>query len=395
MYKIEFLAYYYFIKKFNIMKYHPYFIAVFIINTIFGILFAFFNNNLDDNSKTSEENNDIQKDDLIDKYDKSIKSEKNNHTKKDDLKEKSKASDIDTSVKYDIIDSFYSQNQSFTIPCAYATDNGYIYPTLVSITSLVQNAKDKTFYEIYIMISYDLTEENKKILKSVENKYKKKCKIIFIDMGIKFQGVKITDRVKTPAYYRLELPDLLPNISQIIYMDGDTLIFEDLTELIEINMKDDYVYGFLDERINALRKYGIENGIYLCSGVLLMNLNALRKDNISEKFIEFLNKEKDRIDQNDQTIINVVCQEKIGTLPPKYGIWNFPDKSYAKRHNKLQRKKVQYNSDEFEKAYLHPSIIHYVFKPFGKEKKYLYNEWWDYAKRTGYYNEIYDLYLNK
>lgn len=379
------------------MKYHPFFIALFIINTIFGILFAFFNNNLDDNSNTSEENNDNKTNNL---FDKSITSEKNNDTKKDDLNEISKASDIlnniDTSIESDIIsDSLYIQNQTYSyIPCAYATDNGYIYPTLVSITSLVQNAKDKTFYEIYIMISYDFTEENKKILKSVENKYKKNCKIIFIDMGTKFQGEKITDRVKTPTYYRLELPDLLPNINQIIYMDGDTLIFEDLTELIEIDMKDDYVYGFLDERINALKKFGIENGIYLCAGVLLMNLNALRKNNISEKFIEFLNKERDRIDQNDQTIINVVCQEKIGILPPKYGIWNFPDKPYAQRHNKLQRKNVQYNSDEFVKAYLHPAIVHYVFKPFGKKKKYLYNEWWDYAKRTGYYNEIFDLYLN-
>ena len=40
-------------------------------------------------------------------------------------------------------------NEKLIISCAYSTDNAYVYPTLVAITSLVENASNQTFYEIY------------------------------------------------------------------------------------------------------------------------------------------------------------------------------------------------------------------------------------------------------
>ena len=109
----------------------------------------------------------------------------------------------------------------------------------------------------------------------------------------------------------------------IIYMDGDTAVFQDLSELIFLDMKGNYILGFLDSAPNALIKYNIKNAVVLCSGVLLMDLAALRKNNITEKFNEFLETNLGNIEQHDQTTINVVCQGKISTLPPKYGMWNF------------------------------------------------------------------------
>ena len=39
------------------------------------------------------------------------------------------------------------------ISCAYALDNAYIYPTLVSMTSLAVNAGNNTFYNMHIYFS--------------------------------------------------------------------------------------------------------------------------------------------------------------------------------------------------------------------------------------------------
>ena len=124
-------------------------------------------------------------------------------------------------------------NEKLKIACAYATDNTYTYPTLVAMTSLVENAGIKTFYEIYIMINPEFTIENKKILKSVEEKYFIHCEVKFINMGDKYKNLKTNITIATPAYYRLELHNLLPNIKRIIWMDGDTIVFKDLTELIK------------------------------------------------------------------------------------------------------------------------------------------------------------------
>ena len=51
------------------------------------------------------------------------------------------------------------------LSCSYALNNGYLYPTLVVMTSLVVNARNNTFYNIYVLVSPDFTEENKNILK--------------------------------------------------------------------------------------------------------------------------------------------------------------------------------------------------------------------------------------
>ena len=217
------------------MEYRPFFIIIVIINILSGIIFSFLNNNfVNDSSNTdNDKGNKIKMNKII-------------------------------------------------IPIAYATDNGYVYPTLVSMTSLLENVKNKTFYEIYIMISPEIAKENKQLLQTIEIKYKNNCEIIFIDMGDKFKEAKTNQKIPTAAYYRLELHNLITNRNRIIWLDGDTLVFEDLKELIIIDMKGNYIMGFLDNRINALEKFGIANATVLCSGVLLLDLNLLRKNNILE-----------------------------------------------------------------------------------------------------------------
>jgi lipopolysaccharide biosynthesis glycosyltransferase len=277
------------------------------------------------------------------------------------------------------------------IPCAYAFDNAYIFPTLVVMTSLAENAGNNTFYSIYVLIDSGLTEENKKILKSVEYNHIHHCEVIFQLLSDKYKNEKTDKRIKTPAYYRLDLPIILHNISRIIWMDGDTAVFEDLAELINLDMKGNYIMGFLDSVPEAIDKFGIINSTVLCAGVLLMDLDALRQNNMTQKFEKFMIEQKENINQHDQTIINVVCQGKIAPLPPKYGMWCFEAKIHALKHNNRQRKHLQYNETEFIYAYYHPAILHYVWpKPYWRRKKPVFNkEWWNYAKKTGYLNGIY------
>ena len=284
------------------------------------------------------------------------------------------------------------RNNKLIIPCAYALDNSYVYPTLVAMNSLAHNAGNNTFYSIYVLIGDDFSEENKKVIKSVEKNYTAHCEINFILMGNKFKDEKTDERIKTPAYYRLELPALLPEIDRIIWMDGDTAVFEDLTPLMKLDMKGNYIMGFLDALPDAIDKFGIVNGTVLCSGVLLMDLNALRRDKMMEKFFKFMVEKKEEINQHDQTVINVVCQGKIAPLPPKYGIWCFEHEKYLLKYNERQRPNLRYNQEELINAYYHPAILHYVWpKPYWKRPKPIFNkEWWDYAKSSGYYLDVYN-----
>ena len=277
------------------------------------------------------------------------------------------------------------------IACAYALDNSYVYPTLVSMTSLVENAANTTFYSIYVLINEKFSDESRTVIKSVEKNHNTSCQIIFINMEDKYKDEKTDKRIKTPAYYKLSLHDLLPDVKRVIWLDGDTGIFGDLTKLINYDMGKNYIMGFLDSLPGAIDRFGIQNATVLCSGVLLMDLEALRKNNITEKFKKFMVEEKDKINQHDQTIINVVLQKNIGPLPPKYGMWCFEARIHALKHIRRQRPHLRCSEDEFINAYYHPVIMHFVYpKPYWRRKKPVFNnEWWNYARKSGYYQDIF------
>ena len=278
--------------------------------------------------------------------------------------------------------------KKYKIPIAYSLDNNYVYPTLVSLTSLIETKNYKTFYDIYLMISNNFTLKNKKKLKSIEQKYRRKCSIKFINMTNLFTNLK---KGPISQYYRLALHEKLPDMDKIIYLDGDTLIFEDLKEMYDLNMKGKYILGFIDNIYYALESFGIRNAIVINSGVLLMDLNALRKYNTTDKFNDFIKLLNNSIDQGDQTLINVVLQKHISTLPPKYGMWGFENEYFAKEHNKIQKPWLRYRYKEFIEAFNHPAILHYTgAKPFRDKKAVYYSLWWEYAKKTGFFNEIYN-----
>jgi len=277
--------------------------------------------------------------------------------------------------------------------CAYSTDNKYMYPTLVSITSLCFNSGNNTFYNIHMLLSPYFKEEYKQYFLSIEKNYTEHCKINFINMGNKYEGKDTNEKITTATYYRLDLHNLLPDVDRVIYMDGDTAIFQDLSELIFLDMKGNYILGFLDCTTNALEVYNIKNAVVICAGVILMDLDALRKNNISEKFNEFMQANLGKLYQHDQTTINYVCQGKISSLPPKYGMWNFYTFTDFLKLNLKQAPSIRYNKKELTLAYDKPGILHYTDgKPFKHpHSKYYLDEWWEFAEKTGHYKEIKEL----
>ena len=110
---------------------------------------------------------------------------------------------------------------------AMALDEGYLYPTVVSMTSMLENKNKKSEYHYYIMHPGNFSERSKEILKSLERKYPN-CVVNLINMENRFKTAR-QGHVTTPTYYRLALSDLLPDEDRVIWLDGDTIIFKDLT----------------------------------------------------------------------------------------------------------------------------------------------------------------------
>jgi lipopolysaccharide biosynthesis glycosyltransferase len=166
-------------------------------------------------------------------------------------------------------------------------------------------------------------------------------------------------------------------------------------------MNNNIILGFVDYDYKKAEKFGIKTYKYITAGVLLINLKKMREENITQKFIDFINNNKKKLIQEDQTVINIVLHKRIDLLPPKFGIWNFLNKEKVLSHNYYRNKKLgiqAYRDDDILKGWRQPSIIHFAYKkkPW---KKFQFNtsirfshEWWEYAKKSEEYENILKIY---
>ena len=284
--------------------------------------------------------------------------------------------------------------------------NNYVYPTLVSINSVLINCnKEKTFIIYRILCTSDFSEDSISILNSLMIQYSSNLEMIFYNMSNNFIEIgKTNGRYTQTVYYRLLVPVMF-EIDRVIYLDGDTLVFKDLTEMYQIELNDNYVIGTLDYIVSGIDHFGTKSKIYINAGVIILNLEKIRKDN---KIYDLLNLTNGQyyLPSNDQTIINYVFYPKIGIMPSKYNIFNFNDELDIKIYYNIIRTKI--NITELKEAFKDPTTIHHVLcwpKMWSIHHKYVngfsaakkrnnyscekyYNLWHSFAKKTNYYNQI-------
>lgn len=291
-----------------------------------------------------------------------------------------------------------NKNEKNVINIAMALDEGYLYPTVVSITSMLENKNKDSVYHYYIMHPENFSEKSKEALNSFGEKYSN-CTINLINMEDKYKNAR-QGHVTTPTYYRLSLSDLLPNEDKVLWLDGDTIIFKDLTEMYNLDMEGYCYKGFLDYSFhyNELETFGIRERNYICAGVMVLNLKELRRNDAVSKFEDFIEKNNEKLSFHDQTTINVVFHDKIGVLPAKYGLFNFNTEESAMDYLKNLQSNEKYSKKELKEAINDPCLFHCaLFKPWKGYKnkdnsEYGIRAWWEYAEKTNYFNEIKDKY---
>lgn len=209
------------------------------------------------------------------------------------------------------------------------------------------------------------------------------------------------------AYFRC-IPDfyLADDIKYILYLDSDTICLDDISELFEYDLKN-YAFGAVTGWAPEYRKenLGLKHYTLYCNtGVLLINMDYWRKNNITRQLIEFHNNiDIDVLERNDQDVINAVLKNKWLKLPLKYNC-NYLDglpKDICANDDYL----CQFSENEIEEAQNNLKILHYTgwgqHKPWYKDslnkKAYLYQYYFNmtpfrrelplYAQNTANYGQ--------
>lgn len=281
-----------------------------------------------------------------------------------------------------------------SIVIAYSTDSNYVYPTIVSMESLMKNANKNTFCKFTVLTADNVSDESKEQIKSIKNRYSN-CSVNLVDMGKKFSGSEEKFWSKA-MYYRLNLPEILPDEKICVYLDGDTMVRKDIGKMFDIDMTDYYIAGIHDynEYINPKSTHHKDIGIanldnYVCSGVLIMNLEKMRSDNMHDTFNKLIEKnDKEKIFKfPDQDTLNVACYGHILTLPFKYGA--LAHTGFEKTYSESEYARWVSSEEEWNTGRLDPTIIHFTGeKPWSHIYSDFCKEWWNYAAKTGYKNQI-------
>lgn len=282
------------------------------------------------------------------------------------------------------------------IPIVFAFDNNLVFPACICLSSLMMHAKEDTFYDIYILHS-----ENEKLNSGELDKlstYYSNCSITYRSVGNIFDSSFEIRGITTPAYYRLLIPELIPEYDKVIYSDVDVIFRDDLSAIYEnIDFKNEYFAGVnsLSHLLKDTKDY-YENTLNMSatgiiySGNLIINSKKIREDNLTPQF-SLLADKKYRF--QDMDMINVVCKEHIKYLSPSFCLTNYIN-DFAVNN----RKEILsiWTEEEINEA-LEKGIVHYNGQKPWKGFCVNFDIWWEYYRKSPYFNEqfYFDFFYKK
>lgn len=237
-----------------------------------------------------------------------------------------------------------------------ATDNNYVMACGILMASICENNKGDEV-NFHYLVDYSLSDSNKEALTRIADKYK--TRITFYSCSK--EDFPATQNWPNAIYYRLFAAEILPsNINKVIYLDCDMIVRHHLKDLWSIDISEYAVGGVPDMNEGNIQiynrlKYDYSDG-YFNSGMLLINLDYWRREDVKAQFLDFASENADKLVYPDQDILNYVFRKRKLVLPLKYNFQDgfvrvFPCTFFSWKYE-----------EEIKESARDPYIIHYTTK---------------------------------
>jgi len=211
---------------------------------------------------------------------------------------------------------------------ALTSDEGY-FPGLYCAVASALSAVDSARKVDVKVLDGGLSQVSRDTLAGLIERIGKRARLDFVkaDPSI-FDKATLGPGQSHMAYCRLLLPHLL-DVARLIYLDCDVLVFRDLSQLFDFELSagkfvaavpDSETLSIGDDSLVMARAMKLPAECrYFNSGVMLMDLDGLRKQDFFRHAVEFLNSWTRHYRFWDQSAINFVLHGQIDTLPE---YWN-------------------------------------------------------------------------
>lgn len=276
----------------------------------------------------------------------------------------------------------------------YTCDNNYIWLMGISTISLFENNKSIADLHVYLL-GENISNDNKERLQDIAAKYNRTITVIDIP-AFNIAKSLVSERWPISAFTRLYAANLLPSdIHQILYLDCDTIVAGDISALDNYTFGSKIIYGVKDCISEGYKKnigMNPECG-YVNAGVLLMNLDAMKRIDINCDIDAFLNRYEKSISYADQDILNGLFSEYLGYLHPMFDVMSIVAKYSYREIYQLRKPNNFYSEAEIVEAHNDPKIIHYttnltIIRPWYSNSNHPFREVFLKYKRISCWRDV-------
>ena len=262
------------------------------------------------------------------------------------------------------------------VPIFFACDENFVKYTVVALESMIANASTERKYIIHVL-NTDISENMKQVLYHMANdNFEIQFNNVTNYLRTIHEKLPIRDYYSHTTYYRFFIAEMFPEYEKAIYIDSDTIVKGDISRLYDFDLGDNYVGGVNDQVVvqdpifgdYVEKVLGVERNNYFNAGLLLINCDQFRKNNVLDQFCKLLHMYNFVVAQ-DQDYLNVICHNKVLWLPQ---VWN------TEVFGEIAPKEEDI------------CILHYnlAAKPWHYKDCRMQQYFWKYAERSGVYPEI-------
>ena len=265
-----------------------------------------------------------------------------------------------------------------TIVLVCAADDAFAMPLAAMIRSVLYNSSPEMRILLYVMDG-GITKRNKRKILNSWDLNRITVEWLTPDLSI-LNDLKVSDHISVATYFRILVPDIIPERSQkAIYLDCDLIVMGDIGQLWDADFNGSYLLAVQDMSApymcssTALRNYPLcapylsadtaltnyqELGLsaeckYFNGGVLVLNLEKWREDNISKAVIDYLEGNKEHVRWWDQDGLNAVLAGQWSELDLR---WNQMPHIY--RYPSWEES--PFDEDVYNQVISNPYIIHFA-----------------------------------
>lgn len=225
----------------------------------------------------------------------------------------------------------------------------------VAIYSILKHASSKQTIRFSILGNGLLQSDRRKLEGLCRGK---DAGIEFVEVdACRFADAPLNRFASHEPYFRLLIPDLFPESKRALYLDGDILVCDDLCTLFESDLKGQPL-GACDDvsATKHMERMGLSR--YFNSGVLLMDLEIWRREQLFAKLMQALRERREDLKYEDQDLLNVQFADRFTPLDLR---WNVFSIFFSKSIDTSFFSPVELNS-----VLENPGILHFAgkFKPY-------------------------------